>query len=328
LVSDAAASNTPNGTARTDAHLVNPWGLAVGVQSAVWVASAGTSTSTLYENQDLAAPRLVVANAAPQADTSRPTGAVFNIGNGFEVTQANRSGTSRVILTHGDASLSAWAPGVSLESTVQVFDGAASGAMYTGLAKLSTEAGDVLLVADFHNRAVDRIDSAFARVTGAGGFVDADLPAGFAPFGIQVAADRIYVAYAQQDALARAPARGMGLGLVNVFDGTGRLVKRLVAAGSRVNAPWGMAIAPGDFGAFSHALLVANTGDGTITAFDTASGQFLGALAGTNGTVLVIDGLHGIAFGNGSAGQPSNALFFTAGPDGGRHGLYGRIDAR
>lgn len=312
----------------TDVHLVDPWGLATGVHGAVWVVNRGTSVSTLYDNQDLSMPRLVVASPAGSDGSRHPTGVVFNAGNGFEATQAGRSGTGRVVLADGDGSLSTWAPTVALESTVQTFDGASSGAIYTGLAKLTMEAGDLLLATDFRNGTVDRIDGGFARAPGVGGFVDADLPAGYAPFGIQAAGDLVYVAYAKQDRLAGAPVGGTGLGLVDLFDRSGRRVKRLIPSGGVLNAPWGMAVAPADFGAFSHALLVANTGDGTINAFDAASGQFLGALAGADGSALAIDGLHGIAFGSGAAGQPSDALFFTAGPDGGQHGVYGRIDPR
>ena len=93
-----------------------------------------------------------------------------------------------------------------------------------------------------------------------------------------------------------------------------------------MNAPWSTALAPTDFGAFSGALLVANVGDGTIAAFDAASGRPLGSLTKPDGAVLAIDGLHGMAFGNGALGQPTHALFFTAGPQGGRHGVFGRID--
>jgi uncharacterized protein (TIGR03118 family) len=87
-----------------------------------------------------------------------------------------------------------------------------------------------------------------------------------------------------------------------------------------------MAIAPADFGAYSHKLLVGNTGDGRINVYDPTTSQFLGALLDSNGQPIVIDGIHALQFGNGMAGQPVNTLFFTAGPANGTRGLYGRID--
>jgi uncharacterized protein (TIGR03118 family) len=198
--------------------------------------------------------------------------------------------------------------------------------VYTGLAMTPQGVDSVLLAADFHNGVVDTFAADFMRRPADGRFLDADLPAGYAPFGIAAQGDAIYVAYAKPDASATLPQAGAGLGLVDVFDGAGRLIRRLVPTGGALNAPWSLALAPAGFGAFSGALLVANAGDGTIAAFDTASGRALGALTRPDGAVLAIDGLHGIAFGDGALGQPTHTLFFTAGPQGGRHGVFGRID--
>ena len=98
--------------------------------------------------------------------------------------------------------------------------------------------------------------------------------------------------------------------------------------GGPLNAPWGIAPAPGDFGHFGSALLVGNFGDGRINAFDPASGAGRGMLTLENNDPIVIDGLWGIAFGNGLNNQPANTLFFAAGPNDEEHGLYGRIDVR
>ena len=124
-----------------------------------------------------------------------------------------------------------------------------------------------------------------------------------------------------------APWRGAGLGVVDAFDTAGTLVKRLISAGGALNAPWGMAMAPANFGQFSNALLVANAGDGKINAFDATTGACSARSRATGGTPIAIDGLHGIAFGNDRNSQPSNTLFFAAGPSGGTHGVYGRIDS-
>jgi uncharacterized protein (TIGR03118 family) len=136
----------------------------------------------------------------------------------------------------------------------------------------------------------------------------------------------LYVTFAKQDSNRQDDAPGVGFGFVDVFDANGSLIRRVATRGS-LNAPWGIALAPADFGRFSNRLLVSNFGDGTIDAFDPATGNFLGQLRATNGQVLKIDGLWGLSFGNGLAGQPTNSLFFTSGPGHEQHGLYGRIDA-
>jgi uncharacterized protein (TIGR03118 family) len=323
LIADTAVAS---GAARTDAKLVNPWDLAFSGQAAVWVTNNGSSSSTFHDIAD-AARQLLIGSPSGSTASARPTGVAFNSGNGFEVTQDGRTGVARFIVASEGGTLSGWAPALGLEAAVLAFDGSAAAAVYTGLVKTTMGGSDdILLAADFHNRVVDAFGTDFRKLAGAGRFVDPALPAGYAPFGILAHGELIHVAYAKQDDQAHAPQFGAGLGMVNTFDTAGRLMKRLIPVGDSLNAPWGMAIAPAAFGALSGALLVANTGDGAIHAFDPASGRSLGALTGPDGAVLAIDGLHRIAFGNGAAGLPTNALFFAAGPDGGRHGVFGRID--
>jgi uncharacterized protein (TIGR03118 family) len=193
------------------------------------------------------------------------------------------------------------------------------------LALAANGQGNFLFAADFHNARIDIFDAAFQPVTWAGAFVDPKLPAGYAPFGIQNLQGNLYVAYAKQDVDARDEVPGPGLGLVDVFDASGKLIRR-VATGGRLNAPWGLALAPADFGRFSNALLVGNFGDGRITAYDARSGETLGQLRGPDGRRLVIPGLWGLAFGNGISSQPTGTLFFAAGINDEADGLYGRID--
>ena len=166
----------------------------------------------------------------------------------------------------------------------------------------------------------------------AGAFTDPAVPSIGAPFGIQAINGNIYVSYAKQDAAAHDDEKGEGLGLINVFDPNGVLLRRIVAVESpsrqQLNAPWGMALAPEGFGKFSNRLLVGNFGDGRINAFDLATGAFVGQLETTNGVPLQIDGLWGLAFGNGFLSQSVNTLFFAAGPSDEQHGLYGRIDVK
>ncbi|MFO1271041.1 MAG: TIGR03118 family protein [Rubrivivax sp.] len=320
LVSDQA------GSGQQDAQLSNPWGLAVGGGSALWLTSQGTARSRLLNAADLSLPVLDVA-VPPQSDASaRPTGAAFNPGNGFEVSAEGRGGVARFIVASEGGTLSGWSPALGLDHALVAFDGSAAGAVYTGLAMTPQGVDSVLLAADFRNGVVDRFGADFTRLPAEGRFADAALPAGYAPFAIAASGERVYMAYAKPDATAHLPQAGAGLGLVDVFDFGGRLLQRLVPAGGALNAPWGLAVAPAGFGAFSGALLVANGGDGTIAAFDTASGRLLGTLMQGGGAVLAIDGLHAIAFGSGAAGLPATTLFFTAGPQGGRHGVLGRID--
>ena len=327
LVTDVNASSNPYRAVNTDPNLVNAWGLAFNPQGFVWVANNHTSTSTLYDGNGVP-QTLVVTIPAGTAGSAKPTGIVFNGTQSFKVTQGGVSSASAFIFVGEAGTLAGWSPNVNMNTAVTVFDGAAASAVYKGLAIGSQGASNRLYAADFHNGSVDVFDANFAKVALAGGFADTALPAGYAPFGIQAIGNLIYVAYAKQDALRTVEVAGAGVGVVDAFDTAGNLVKRLIPAGGKLNAPWGMAMAPAAFGPFSNALLVANFGDGRINGFDPATGAFLGTLAKADGSPITIDGLWGIAFGNGINSQPTNTLFYTAGPASQSHGVYGRIDNR
>jgi len=223
--------------------------------------------------------------------------------------------------------LSGWSPTVNSTAAIKVFDGGSTGRIYKGLAIATYSSTTYLYAADFHNNAIDVFDGSFNRIALPGNFVDPSLPAGYAPYGIQAIGSNIYVSYAKQDADAHDDVAGAGFGLVDVFDSGGMFVKRF-ATGGALNAPWGMAMAPADFGKFANALLVSNFGDGKINAFNATTGALIGTLSAVDGTPIVIDGLWGIAFGNGINSQPTNSLFFTAGPSDETHGLFGRIDPK
>jgi uncharacterized protein (TIGR03118 family) len=327
LVSDVNTSSNPYSASNVDAHLVNAWGIAFNPAGFVWVANNGTSTSTLYDGNGMP-QTLVVSIPAGSAGDAAPTGIVFNGSSGFQITQGGVSGTSAFIFVGEAGTMAAWSPSVNLNSAVTVFDGAAESKIYKGLAIASQGGANFLYATDFHNGVVDMFDSTFTRVASATAFKDASLPAGYAPFGIQAIGNQIYVSYAKQDAQAEDDVAGAGLGAVNVFDTSGALVKRLIPVGGKLDAPWGMVLAPANFGPFSNALLVGNFGDGKINAFDPSTGAFLGTLSKADGSPIAIDGLWGIAFGNGINAQPTNTLFFAAGPVDETHGVYGRIDNR
>jgi uncharacterized protein (TIGR03118 family) len=325
LVSNLNAPSNPYSSSNVDPRLINAWGIAFNPQGFVWVANNGTSTSTLYDGNGVA-QSLIVAIPAGNAGSASPTGIVFNSTSAFQVTQAGSVGASAFIFVGEAGTVSGWSPAVNQTNAVLIVDGAAQSKVYKGLAIATQGGAPQLYAADFHNGAVDVFDATFTPVVRAGAFTDSSLPAGYAPFGIQAIGNQIFVGYAMRDASAHDEVDGAGLGAVDVFDTAGNLVKRLIPPGGKLNAPWGMAMAPANFGTFSNALLVGNFGDGRINAFDPATGAALGTLSDPGGAVIAIDGLWGLAFGNGINAQPTNTLFYTAGPAGEKNGAYGRID--
>ena len=320
LVADVGTT----GNTRTDPHLSNSWGIAITEDAFAWVTNNGNSSSTQYDGAGIVVP-LAVSMPAGRAGAFRPTGVAFNDSDNFTITRGTLSGKCTFIAVGEGGTVSCWVPGVSAaEGATLVVDGASAGAVYKGAAIASRSDQSFLYAADFHNRAVDVFDGSFTKVAPAGGFVDTALPGGYAPFGIQSIGQLIYVAYARRDAASDTEITGDGLGLVNVFDMAGNLIRRLIPAGGKLNAPWGMARAPANFGIFRQTLLVANSGDGKINAF-APSGAFLGSLSQPDGAPIVIDGLRGIAIGGGGISDPPS-LYYVAGPGRGQHGSFGRID--
>jgi uncharacterized protein (TIGR03118 family) len=315
LVSDTAATNALH----HDVNLVNAWGLAFNPQGFSWIANAGTGTSTLYDGNGVPQSLVVTLNKG------NPSGIVFNGTSDFSITQAGVSGAAPFIFATLQGQISAWSPTVDGTHSLTIVDNAASGAAYTGLAIDTGTGGDMIYAADFAKASVDVFSGTFSPVTTAGGFVDATLPAGYAPFGIQQIGDKIYVAYAQPDPTTHEKV-GAGLGLVDVFDKQGNLLTHLIPTGGALNAPWGIAMAPANFGKFSNMLLVGNFGDGKINVYDPTTGAMQGTVSNNDGSAVVVPGLWALQFGNGLNSQPTNTLFYTAGPAAEQHGLYGRID--
>jgi uncharacterized protein (TIGR03118 family) len=296
-----------------DTGLKNAWGLTASATSPWWVADNGTDLSTLYNGNTGAKQALVVQVSGA------PTGAVFNGTGGFLL-----NGTAaRFIFSGEDGTIHAWNGG-----TVATVQATVAGAIYKGLAIASTSAGPRLYATNFHAGTVDVFDTGWNLVSG--GFVDPDLPAGYAPFGIQRINDTVYVTYALQDADKEDEIAGQGNGFVDAYDLLGNFIRR-VASGGVLNAPWGVALAPDDFGKYSNDLLIGNFGDGKIHAFSPdkleGNGQYQlhGPLHSVNGAPLVIDGLWALQFGNGANAGPKNTLFFTAGPNDEEGGLFGSL---
>jgi uncharacterized protein (TIGR03118 family) len=334
LVADLAGG----GAAVTDAKLVNPWGIAFGPTTFAWVANNHSETSTLYDGNGKAQPAagpLVVSFAASGSGTTfDPTGVVYNASTDFMITSGATSGAARFIFVGEGGMIAGWAPGVDVTHAITTYTDA-GGAVYKGLAIANNGTGNFLYATDFHNGKVDVFNATFTRQTPSAtsfAFADPTLPAGYAPFGIQAlptgtnGATQIYVSYAQQSPPSNDNANGAGLGLVDVFDTNGNFVSHLIPTGGLLNAPWGLALAPADFGTLSNTLLVGNFGDGRINAYDPTTGTFVGTIADSGGTAFALPGLWGIAFGNDASNQPHNTLFFAAGTNNEANGAYGRID--
>ena len=325
LVSDGFISADHN-----DTNLINAWGVSFNPTGPVWVANNGSSTSTLYDGAGNPLSLIVkIPSSTNPNGGGTPTGIVFNGTTDFVVTKNNLSGASRFIFATEDGVIAGWAPNVDQVNAITVVNNSTlTGAVYKGLAIIAGGSNSLLYTTDFHNNRIDVFDKTFTKVTlPTNAFIDPLLPIGYAPFGLQAINGEIYVSYAKknQDPNINDETQGLGFGYVNVFDPKGLFIKR-IASGGKLNAPWGIALAPAGFGKFSGNLLVGNFGDGKINAYDLATGHPKGQLKNNNGKTITIDGLWGIAFGNGFSNQPVNTLFFAAGPGDEAHGLYGRID--
>ena len=306
-----------DGVARiTDANLINPWGLSFGPSTPAWVADNGTGVSTLYSGGVHKSIPMIRPLVVTIPD-GKPTGTVFNPTSGFKVNGA----PAPFIFDSEAGTITAWNAGTAAMTVATT-----PGAIYKGLAIATNGSTTMLYAANFHTGKIDVFNDAFAPATVPGGFVDPNLPAGFAPFNVQEIAGRLVVAYAQQDADAQDEIAGQGLGYVDVFDTSGHLLRRLVSQGD-LNAPWGLAVAPKHFGPFSGDLLVGNFGDGAINAFDPRTGAFQGALENQDGNPIKVNGLWALRFGNGVIGTPQT-LLFTAGIADEAHGLFGEIVVR
>ena len=311
---------------KVDPNLVNAWGLGSGPATPWWISDNGTGRSTLYSVGTATIPAVFVVPGAAGGQ-SAPTGIVFNGGTSFVVTNSTGTSPARFIFASEDGTISGFRGG----PIVIAVDSSASGAVYKGLAIATTASGDVLYATNFHAGTVEVFDGHFHPILTTGAFTDPTLPAGYAPFGIQNIGGTIYVTYALQNAERHDDVAGEGHGFVNAFDTNGNLIRR-VASRDNLNSPWGLALAPAGFGAFGNDLLVGNFGDGRVHAFDPATldgnGEFQhrGPLLSAEGGPLVIDGLWALGFGKGAAANgPANTLFFTAGPGGEQHGLFGTL---
>jgi uncharacterized protein (TIGR03118 family) len=326
-------SNQFGKATQDDPLLVNGWGMVHGPGTAWWVSDNTSGWSTLYQGNGKQVQQLkvLIPTAGNGPDSPKgangpgsPTGIVYNgTANGSGEFQVQ--GWSAVfIFATLDGTISGWAPQSNFNQAIIAVDTStnASPSVYTGLAITNKASGNLLYAADMANNKVDVYDVSFKPVNlAAGAFTDPAIPAGFAPFGIRDINGFVYVTFAN--------VAGGGSGFVEKFkeDGTPVTPGKFLIRGERLNQPWGIALASGNFGPLSNTLLISNnTNRGTINAFDPITGKFVGSVKDTHGNLIVIDQLWGIDFGDGMGSNGGvNQLFFAAGPNNNFAGEFGTI---
>lgn len=341
LFSDVRQQRAP----QSDVNLVNPWGMAFSPAGPVWISDNGRGLATLYSIHFLAqtfpsrAQPLVVriprSAASERGATAAPTGVTFNNTSDFVIENGSASAPSLFIVATEQGTIGGWNFDVdpanavlTVDNSSDVVNGLQRGAVYKGIATGNDGMGNFIYVTNFRDGVIEQYDADFNFVdffTDPGTVPDANTP-GFAPFGIQNIDGQLYVTFAMQDHKRQDVVKGLGAGFVDVFDLDGHFIQTF-ASGGMLNAPWGIALAPANFGQLSNDLLIGNFGDGRISAFDPVTGAFHGQMSRRDGTPVAIEGLWGLAFGNGGLAGRKNDLLFTAGIQGQSHGLFGRIRA-
>jgi uncharacterized protein (TIGR03118 family) len=304
-----------------DPNLVNAWGIASAPGGPLWIADNHAGVSTVYLGNGTPGPApgqpLVVTIPPPPSGSSpsSPTGMVYNGTPNFALAAGQ---PALFLFATEDGTLAGWNPNADMTHAVLKVDNSAT-AIYKGLAVLN----DHLYATNFKANSVDVFNSDFSP---AGSFTDTTVPAGFAPFGIQNIGGALFVTYAMQDANKEDDVKGPGNGFVDIFNPDTHAFARVASQGT-LNSPWGLAMAPADFGAFSNMLLIGNFGDGRINAYNPTTFAFAGQLNGTSGQPIAIDGLWALSFGTDQDDPAHPSLYFTAGPGGEEHGLFGRLTA-
>jgi uncharacterized protein (TIGR03118 family) len=318
LVSDLG-STAPH----TDTRLKNPWGLAVGPKG-IEVADNGTGMGTMY---DASGNNVVGTVRVPGhgGEKGAPTGVALNpVAGAFLIGSTGKS--AQFVFVTENGTIDAWSGQKTDKTATVVLDNSAAGAVYKGAAIGTFKNKPMLYAADFGRKKIDVINSSFKSTHVTGSFSDPNLPGGFAPFNVTNIDNQLFVAFAKKESGGEDEVAGKGLGVVDVFGTDGKLIRRF-ASGGTLNAPWGIAKAPANFGAFSNNILVGNFGDGRVTAFKASNGARRGQLSNASNVPIELEGLWGIAFGNGRAGNLTNGLYFAAGTNDEANGLYGRLIA-
>ena len=330
-------SDQPGVAPTTDPSLVNPWGLSRSSGSPWWVSNNGTGTSTLYNGTGGIIPingngivTIPPPKNAPAGTISTPTGTVFNGSPDFVLPNGN---PAAFLFVTEDGTMSGWNGGpaaVLVADNSGISPGGHSsshGAVYKGMTIANLNGKRYIYVANFRSGRIEVYDTKFNRVRLSEDEFDEDhIPRDFAPFNIQNIGDSLFVTYAKQDGQRHDEVPGDGNGFVEIFTASGHHIGHL-EHGSWFNSPWGVVWTPRDFGTFSNSILVGNFRSGKIAAFNGFTGKFIGFVENPDGSVLSIDGLWALTFGNGAAAGPSTTLFFSAGPADESHGLFGSLTA-
>jgi len=304
-------SNQVGKAKHQDKELVNAWGMSFFPGGPFWISDNGTGVTTFYSGKGVKVGQVTVPPTC-STPACAVTGQVANSTSDFVISQGGKSGAAAFIFdTFEPGTISGWNSSVNPSSAVVVVNGA--NAWYTGLAIGVNNGANFLFGADNLNNKVDIYDGTFKLV---GSFTDSKLT-GLVVYGVQNINGKLYVTFSDS---------AFSKGAVDVFTTSGKLVKTLTKS-AHLKAPWGVALAPKNFGPASNALLVGNVGDGRINAFNAKTGAFITQLKGTNNKVISISGLWSLAFGQGGGmnGNP-NQLFFTAGPNEYANGLFGVIN--
>jgi uncharacterized protein (TIGR03118 family) len=335
-VTNLVGSDPSVSAVQTDPNMVNPWGLSESPTGPFWVSDNGSgfvsidSVTSSGVAVNVIPPIAVAAPPGQMPGTASPTGQVFNsFASSGAFTLQNGIPASFLFATE-DGTISGWNSKAGAQSIIAVdeannpADGDEAmglGAVYKGLAIAQGDNGPLLFAANFRHGTVDVYDQSFNLTNS---FTDPNLPAGFAPFNVQVLDGKLFVTFAKQDDAKHDDVAGAGNGFVDEFNLNGTLAQR-VASGGPLDSPWGLAIAPQSFGNLAGDLLVGNFGDGTIDAFNLNNDHFRGTLKGADGKPIVIGDLWAITPGNGGAGGGTNTLYFTAGVQDEAHGVFGSI---
>ena len=356
LVSDDPLLVDGNGIAHhafiSDPHLANPWGITEGPSSPFWIADNGAGVSTLYRVPGAGGAAVSIVPSVfsipspgdPLGRSGTPTGTVFNTdtaNQGFKVAGFDRNGVATsapalFIFATEDGTIVGWNPNVNPSGFVASLAGTygiiavdkstiptpAEGAVYKGLAIATDGTGTTFLYAtNFRAGTVEIYDASFHFVSA---FTDPHLPNGYAPFNVVLIGGKLFVTFAKQDATKHDDVALPAHGLVDIFDLSGHLLTRFTQHG-HLNSPWGVVQAPASFGDSAGAILIGNFGDGRIHAFDPDSGKLLGSVTNSLGQEIVIDGLWSLTVGNGRGGGDAGTIYFTAGPNGEKNGLFGSL---
>jgi len=319
-------NNDEYNAAHIDPHLLNAWGLAFSSGGIAWISSQEGHVSTVYDKDgNMLAARPEVAIPSPDSATGGlPTGTVMNSDTNTADFHLSNGTPGRFFFVGLDGVLSGWNPAagnfaLKIKTTMK--------AVYTGLTMAKNSAGEYYLyAANFASGKIEVWDKSFNAVNLP--FTDPGLPAGYAPFNIQAVGNSLYVMYAKAGADGEEE-KGVGLGYVDVYTPNGVLQNRFASNG-KLNAPWGVAWAPDTFftdgdGNPTPAILVGNFGDGYINVY-SLNGESLGQLRGPQGKPIQIEGLWALMFPPATATTVDpNRLYFTAGPDDEKDGLFGYI---